>query len=203
VSQDVRNPLRAIPALLATAALAACAKQQPDSGPEPATRTTVQTPAQQQGQPEFLQPSDADYVSMVVAATGWARKANRSLGVLQVVDDHWLWKEATEAASQTYGLRPIQPKDYSVVCSPSPHPQVPGAAGAKVCSLKYVEAVLVFNVAYVLGDKGFVGIGIARVPAGGTEAETRYQCVTMTRNGKAWDVGRVYAVRDGRSCPHE
>jgi hypothetical protein len=189
----------------------ACAKQHPQPEPKPDPIAAAQ-PALQQSQPEaqaavdpalpeFLQPSDADYVGLVLAATGWARRTTRSLGIYQMTDGHWLWKEATEVAARKYGLRPIQQNDFTVVCGASPRPATPATQAKQVCSMKYVDAVMYFTELRMTRDSGYVGLGITRVPEGATQPRATLQCVTMTRKDSTWEIRKTYTMQDIHQCP--
>jgi hypothetical protein len=149
----------------------------------------------------FVEPSEDDYVGLIVAAAGWARKSVRSLGILQQTTGHPLWAKASMAATQKYALRPIQMSDYSVVCGQPDRKQTSIANVKEVCTMKYVDAVMQFNAIRLTRDSGYVALGITRVPSGANRAETTYQCVSIAKKGKEWEARRAERVVDWQLCP--
>jgi hypothetical protein len=201
-------------AILALLAVVACAKkEEPKALPEPvaqavqqAERMSAQIEAET-GTPvgsmtlTFVEPSEDDYVGLIVAAAGWARKSVRSLGILQQTTGHPLWAKASMAATQKYALRPIQMSDYSVVCGQPDRKQTSIANVKEVCTMKYVDAVMQFNAIRLTRDSGYVALGITRVPSGANRAETTYQCVSIAKKGKEWEARRAERVVDWQLCP--
>ena len=197
-------------ALLATA----CAKkEEPKTLPVPvaqavqqAERMSAQIEAET-GTPvgsmtlTFVEPSEEDYVGLIVAAAGWARKSVRSLGILQQTTGHPLWAKGSLAATQKYALRPIQLSDYSVVCGQPDRKQTSIANVKEVCTMKYVDAVMQFNAIRLTRDSGYVALGITRVPSGANRAETTYQCVSIAKKGQEWEARRAERVVDWQLCP--
>ena len=193
--------------------VAGCAKKEPEAKPSPvaqmvqqAERMSAQVEAET-GTPvgvmtiTFVEPSETDYVNLIVAAAGWARKSTRSLGVLQQSTGHPLWKRASEAATQRYALRPIQLSDYQTVCGTPERQQTSITQQKSVCTMKYVDAVMQFNAVRMTRDSGYVALSITRVPTGGTRAETTVQCVALARKGAEWEARRADRVIDYHRCP--
>jgi hypothetical protein len=149
----------------------------------------------------FVEPSENDYVNLIVAAAGWARKSVRSLGVLQQTNGHPLWQHASEAATQRYALRPISLSDYQTVCGVPERQQTTITGTNTVCTMKYVDVVMQFNGVRMTRDTGYVALGLTRVPTGATRSETTYQCVTLARKGAEWNARHAEAVVEPRRCP--
>jgi hypothetical protein len=201
-------------AILSLLAVVACAKKEEPktvSGPvaqavQQAERMSAQIEAET-GTPvgsmtlTFVEPSEEDYIGLIVAAAGWARKSVRSLGILQQTTGHPLWAKASLAATQKYALRPIQPSDYSVVCGQPDRKQTSIANVKEICTMKHVDAVMQFNSVRLTRDSGYVALGVTRVPSGATRAETVYQCVSIARKGNEWEARRADRVADWQLCP--
>jgi hypothetical protein len=172
------------PAILAV--LAACAKKEAATvGPAPIVIYSV--------------PPEDVFVDLMVAAAGWAKGANsgRPLGVYQPLDADAPARRGVEAVTTRYGLRPINPSDFVVVCT---------SAGATVtarfggCSMKYVDAVLAFNGIRMGRDSGYVGLELTRVPSGKNTAENVFYCVTLAKDDSRWQARRSRRVEDPGRC---
>jgi hypothetical protein len=149
----------------------------------------------------FVEPSETDYVNLIVAAAGWARKSYRSLGVLQQTSGHPLWQHASAAATQKYALRPIQLSDFQTVCGQPERQQTSITQQKQICTMKYVDVVMQFNGVRMTRDSGYVALSLTRVPTGGNRAETTYQCVTLARKGREWDARHSARIVDHTRCP--
>lgn len=199
-------------ALAAVVLLGGCSKKEPEAKPTPvqqvvqeAERRSAQIEAET-GTPvgtmtiRFVQPTEQDLVSMMVAAAGWARKSvSRSIGILQPTTAEPIWLRAAEATTQRYALRPIQQQDFGVVCGTGQ--QGTSSRGGSGCSMKYVDAVLMFNSFKMTRDSGYVTVGVTRVPSGATKSETTYRCVTVARKPGDWEAVHSETVIDYRRCP--
>lgn len=202
------------PCVIAVAALlaAACSRKEPEAKPTPvevAQQLAQQAEARANAEGAqlgsftitFVEPTEADYVNLIVGAAGWARKSIRSLGVLQQSTGNPLWQRASEAATQKYALRPIQLSDYQTVCGQPDRGQTSISQQKAVCTMKYVDAVMAFNSVRMTRDSGYVALSITRVPTGATRAETSYQCVALVRKGAEWEARRADRIIDWHRCP--
>jgi hypothetical protein len=200
-------------ALLGLAAVtAACAKKDPEPKPTPvqqvveeAERKSAEIEAQT-GRPvgtmtiRFVEPKEEDIVAMMVAAAGWARKSvSRSIGILQPTASNAIWLRAAEATTQRFALRPIQQSDLQVVCGASPGST--SSRGSQGCSMKYVNAVLMFNSFRMTRDTGYVTVGVIQVPNGSNRSETTFRCVTLLRRPGDWEAKHSELVIDHQRCP--
>lgn len=197
---------------MAAVALVGCSKKEPETKPTPVEQA-VQQAERKASQIEaetgtqvgrmtitFVAPTEEDYVGIVVAAAGWARKSYRSLGILQQTTGGPFWQHASEAAAQKYALRPIQQTDFQTVCGQAERQQTSITQQKTVCTMKYVDAVMHFNSVRMSRDSGYVALGITRVPTGQSRAETVYQCVTLARKAQAWEARHAERVVDWQRC---
>lgn len=208
----MKRPISVWTIAAALVATTACSKKEPETKPTPvevAQQLAAQAEARANAEGAqlgsftitFVEPTEADYINLILGAAGWARKSIRSLGVLQQSTGHPLWQRASEAATQKYALRPIQLSDYQTVCGQPDRGQTSISQQKVVCTMKYVEAVMQFNSVRMTRDSGYVALSITRVPAGGTRAETSYQCVALVRKGAEWEARRADRVVDWQRCP--
>jgi hypothetical protein len=206
--------MRRVAAALALVAGAGCAKKQPQAKPTPVTqavqqadRLSAQVEAETGGRVasmtiRFIEPTEDDYVGLIVAAAGWARRTvARSIGVLQQTTDSPMWEHASRAATQRYALRPISLDDYQVVCGGNQPQQTSVSRSSPVCTMKYVDAVLQFTSVRLSSDSGYVGVGVTRVPSGATRSEVTWSCITLARKGAEWDARRSERMEDAHRCP--
>jgi hypothetical protein len=198
--------------LLAALLLAGCAKKEPEAKPSPvaqvveqAEKMSAQIEAERGGTVgvmtiRFVEPTEEDVVAMMVAAAGWARKSvSRSIGILQPTAANPIWLRAAEATTQRFALRPIQQSDVQVVCGSASQGSSGRSSGG--CSMKHVDAVLMFNSFRMTRDSGYVTVGVMRVPNGSNRSETTYRCVTVVRKPGDWEAKHSEQVVDYRRCP--
>lgn len=194
------------------AAIAGCAKKEPEAKPSPVGEAVAaavaqrdQIEAQTGGEVgsltvRFVEPPEDVFVDLFVAAAFWAKSSTsaRSMGVLQAEGAEPRWRRAVEAVNQRYALRPINPSDFTVVCG---NPQTQSTSrGGQRCSMKYVDAVLAFNSIRIRRDSGYVGLNVSRVPSGADRAERIYYCVTLGRVGGEWKARKSDRVVDPQRC---
>lgn len=187
-------------ALTSVALATACTKKEPEvaaapAQATPATRSTSITV-------DYVEPPDDLFVEMIVAASAWARRSlgARSIGVYQADAADRRFRIAVEEATRRYSFRPIRQSDFTVVCSGNDRAPTVKSSPTGVCSMKFVDAVMMFNSVRMKGDSGFVGLNITRVPSGATRSEQTHYCVTVLRNGTAWEAKRGERMVDWNRC---
>ena len=195
----------------------ACAKKtEPQPAPTPAQEanaTAERVKAEieaQTGRPveniavtiNYVEPPEELFESMGVAGASWARRSTgaRSMGIYQADGADPRFRKAVQRATSRYSFRPIRSTDFTVVCSGSDRAPTLKSSPTGVCSMKYVDAVLMFNSLRIRGDSGFVGLNVTRVPSGATRAEQTYYCVTILRIGMEWEAKRGERMVDWNRC---
>jgi hypothetical protein len=205
-------------ALSSLALIGACAKQK-EPEPMPAPVQEAQAAAEQikaqieaeTGRPvdnltvtiNYVEPPENIFVGMTIAAAGWAKSSigARRIGVFSAQTAEPRFRKTVEAVTNRYAFRTIQPADFTVVCAPASRAPTANSSPTGVCSMKYVDAVIMFNSVRMARDSGFVGLNITRVPSGSNRSEQTFYCVTLLRKGEQWESKRSERMVDWNRCP--
>lgn len=147
----------------------------------------------------YVEPTEDDYVGMILAATAWARSAvSKSLAVVKRDEAAPAWKRGIAEAGKRHDLKVIEVNDFTMVCYTRQATRATPAS--RVCSMKGADAVLQFNTLRVAGDSGAMLLSITRVPKNASRTETTHQCVTLARKGAEWTPVRNVEVPDPDKC---
>ena len=146
----------------------------------------------------YVEPTEADYAGMIVAATAWAKgNVSKSLGVLQRDEAAPAWKLGIAAAAKEHGLKAIELNDFTMVCFTRQATR--STPMSRVCSMKGAEAVLQFNTLRIAGDTGMMVTSVTRVPKDASRTETTHYCFTLAR-GEHWAVVHSEPAADPDKC---
>jgi hypothetical protein len=147
----------------------------------------------------YVEPTDTDYVGMILAATAWAKgNVAKSLGVLQRDEAAPAWRRGIAAAAKEYGLKTIEINDFTMVCFTRQATR--STPMSRECSMKGAEAVLQFNGLRIAGDTGTMVTSVTRVPKNASRTETTHFCFTLDRGTEHWSVLRSEPIADPDKC---